>query len=202
MTESASGRKTGGSVGSAIGGTYEFRHEAIRNANDWLGRIEDDPDPEVQKALLNARAWLVMLDQKAAVVRRHVLTEKAWLRCNETGEVYKTQTAAAHAAGVSQGLISRHLKGELKSVGGYTFTRIQIDDLPSHAAGRPVVCNETGEIFSSQVEAAEQLGMSRNHLVRQLAGRIATAKGMTFRFATAEDIHAARAKASKKGRTG
>ncbi len=37
------------------------------------------------------------------------------------GKVYDNQKAASNALGVAASSISRHLRGELKSVGGYTF---------------------------------------------------------------------------------
>lgn len=46
------------------------------------------------------------------------------VRCLETGEVFGSQMRAAAANDVNQGLISRHLKGELPHAGGLTFERI------------------------------------------------------------------------------
>lgn len=40
------------------------------------------------------------------------------------GQEYETQTAAAKALGIPQGMLSRHLKGDLKHVKGLTFWRI------------------------------------------------------------------------------
>lgn len=46
------------------------------------------------------------------------------LQCSN-GQIYENQSAAALALGVAQSAISKHLKGELRAVKGYTFARVR-----------------------------------------------------------------------------
>ena len=43
------------------------------------------------------------------------------LECVTNGEIYANQAAAAAALGLSASMISRHMRGDLKTVGGHVF---------------------------------------------------------------------------------
>lgn len=49
------------------------------------------------------------------------------LRCDQTGDVYPSIKAAARALGIHHTNITRHMKGERKSVAGYTFTQVEAE---------------------------------------------------------------------------
>lgn len=46
------------------------------------------------------------------------------VRCLETGEIFESQNFAALVKGVSSGVLSRHLNGELAHAGGLHFERL------------------------------------------------------------------------------
>lgn len=48
--------------------------------------------------------------------------------------------------------------------------------------GFKIICNETGEIFASQKEAAQKLGLCRSGVLRVLNGEFKQTKGFTFRY--------------------
>lgn len=49
------------------------------------------------------------------------------IREETTGQVYSSQSAAGAALGISGSAISRHLRGDLKHVGGYVFRYVNND---------------------------------------------------------------------------
>ncbi len=53
------------------------------------------------------------------------------LLCNN-GQLYANQSEAAKALGISQGAISRHLRGDLKAVNGFRFEYATTTDLGGH----------------------------------------------------------------------
>jgi hypothetical protein len=56
------------------------------------------------------------------------------LVCNN-GQIYGNQSEAAKALGISQGAISRHLRGELKQVNGFRFEYATTTDLVGQSQG-------------------------------------------------------------------
>lgn len=57
-----------------------------------------------------------------------------FFRCNETGEVFKSQAQASKALGLNQGNLSRHLKQHpsVKTVKNYTFSYLTQEEVQKH----------------------------------------------------------------------
>ena|SRR5690625_1953490 len=53
--------------------------------------------------------------------------------------------------------------------------------------GNKVICNETREIFNSQKEASESLGLNSSKLSKHLTGKQATVDGYTFTKMVTDD---------------
>ena len=53
--------------------------------------------------------------------------------------------------------------------------------------GNKIMCNETREIFNSQKEASESLGLSSSKLSKHLTGKQATVDGYTFTKMVTDD---------------
>jgi hypothetical protein len=67
-----------------------------------------------------------------------------------------------------------------------TFTHMEqntvIIEVPARGhRGDVVVCNETGQIFPSQREAAKKLGINQGNLCSHLSGKNSHAGGLTFK---------------------
>jgi hypothetical protein len=56
----------------------------------------------------------------------------------------------------------------------------------SNTFPKPVMCNETGQVFKSGVEAAKQMGLSASSISSHLSERrgYKTVRGYTFKFVT------------------
>lgn len=46
------------------------------------------------------------------------------IKCDQTGEIFPSVFRAAQVMGVARGSMSKHINGKMKSVKGYTFTKI------------------------------------------------------------------------------
>lgn len=126
------------------------------------------------------------------------------VRCDQTGDVYPTQTAAAKALGVGQSEISDNIRGLNRTVGGYTFTRLKDDgmggfsDIPRPVVSRNssryphgVICNETGQTFKSIREASRELGIPKTTIRYRLHNNLTyKVRGeYTFSFVTSQKKH-------------
>jgi len=138
-----------------------------------------------------------------------------WIICNETGEVYRSIGSAARIIGAGESTLRGHLKGQHKTVKGYTFrllgssiTEIQRDQLiipesdrkrfPTKRSSRSwhsntnvavsVVCDQTGHRFSSIRSAALTVGVEPSRLCSHLKGRpgCRTVSGYTFSYQDSE----------------
>jgi hypothetical protein len=109
-----------------------FDMRQAKNNSDWTAIMA--VDREIMLTII-----MTTPDQREAMNAsiRHTKTRPTMPRCNlhgfnmfgqsrrllcSNGEQYENQTIAARTLGLNQGAISRHLKGELQSVKGYTFT--------------------------------------------------------------------------------
>lgn len=101
--------------------------------------------------------------------------------CNETGQEFASSSEAARAMGLNGPNISMHLNGVAghSHVGGYTFTPIakaplhdEEPSLPSSgpSKARPVLCNETKQVFRSINDAARKLGLNAPNITMHVNG--------------------------------
>jgi len=72
--------------------------------------------------------------------------------------------------------ISKALSGKSKSVSH----RLNISN--SRKDKKAIICNQTGVIYASIVEAAKILKLNRGHLSNMLCGRNKTCRGLTFSY--------------------
>lgn len=121
--------------------------------------------------------------------------------CEQTGEIFFKQSDICRRYKCTPSQISSHLRGVLgyNSVKGYTFRRAdfmgtdkqkqslpRVPTKPMYKADartrQPVQCNQTGQVFASQIEAAKAMGINKGQLSQHLQGRSGykTIKGMTF----------------------
>lgn len=126
----------------------------------------------------------------------------------ETSEVlcFKSQGEAARQLGVSQGHISRVIKGELNQIGGYWFTEdkseITEDKVREIKAkmifrgGVIAISPETSDVFyfESQDEAAHQLGVNISNINNVIKGKRNRAGGYWFAYADENAVEKAREK--------
>lgn len=91
--------------------------------------------------------------------KRNVEPVHSRIRCVETGIVYNTQREAAIAMGLSQGNISRHLRGGLSCVQGYHFLREK-----RNGPRKPVMCIETNTTYSSISAAAKAFNVNHQSI--------------------------------------
>jgi hypothetical protein len=106
--------------------------------------------------------------------------------CLETKEVFDGIIEAERNFGCFN--IGKVLKGELKTSGGFHFDyyiegkEYKTPKKEKHYKCRKIICLETGEEFESIKEAADKLGIGRNHIGDVCRGNRKSVKGFTFKF--------------------
>jgi hypothetical protein len=127
------------------------------------------------------------------------------IKCEQTGEIFRSQADIVRRYGVNPGQLAQHLKRALgfASIKGMTFTRVAYLDekrqpvrlmaeasKPPVKIGKAVRCNETGQPFKSQSQAADWLGINKAQLSQHLRGTpgYKTVKGMTFSHIEREPV--------------
>ena len=111
----------------------------------------------------------------------------------KTGKVlrFETQSEASRQLGVDISSITRVIKGEQNSAGGYWFTEDEreiterkIQEIKANMQSRPVIAvnKKTSEVFwfESQREAERQLGVSESHVCAVVRGQRKTTGGYWF----------------------
>lgn len=108
------------------------------------------------------------------------------IRCDQTGVVFPSIKAAVNTLGIASASIFKHLKGERKSVGGYTFTRVldggsEDPNIKSpHLHKYEIICNETGKVFISIRHAADAMHIGREAIRKHINGQRPHVYGYTF----------------------
>jgi len=131
----------------------------------------------------SAEAWVILpTDQpsSSALHLRSISVEQVDLKSGEVLATFPTISDAAKAAGTSQHLISRVLRGERKSAAGSFWRKKKGSTAPLPAADvfdsrAPVemLCPETGKVlrtFESAAEAARVIGIQSSSIHRVLKG--------------------------------
>ena len=102
--------------------------------------------------------------------------------CVETGIEYYSITYASECTGISKGAIGYAARNGCNHTGG-GFHWIYGTNNPSRRIGRRILCVETGVIYESIVEAAEQNGFGVNGIKSCLRGKNRyTAYGYHWRY--------------------
>lgn len=110
------------------------------------------------------------------------------IQCVQTGEVFPSITAAAHAHGVQPSNLSWHLKGYNSTVGGRTYTYIQPEQLPATSTKthgttpRPIRCVNDGLEFRSINACAKHYGIATSGLHNHLNGTQKSVGGKQFEY--------------------
>jgi group I intron endonuclease len=120
------------------------------------------------------------------------------IKCNENNIIYQSMTEAANSLNLQISEVSNQLKGKRVSCKGYTFshvgtpknkkTRKSVSQetkikLSLYSVNKKtIVCNETGQIFTSLASAAKVLKVSVGSVCNMLKGRTKTCKGFTFSY--------------------
>lgn len=99
-------------------------------AQEELKQLEKDPIENFERIQYVreeiARCTITQTPSTAVLLhRQHVRWDRTAVRCIETGEVYDSAAAAAHALGVGRGTISNHLAGRYPHVRGKHFERVE-----------------------------------------------------------------------------
>lgn len=126
--------------------------------------------------------------------------------CEQTGELFYKQSDICRRLGCTASQLSNHLRGVAgyNSVKGFTFRRAdfmgedkQMQSLPRIATKpmykaevktrKAIRCEQTGQVFASQAEAAKALGINRGQLSQHMQRQkgYLTVKGLTFTPVTA-----------------
>jgi group I intron endonuclease len=135
--------------------------------------------------------------QTEEVIRKKVKKQSRPIICIETGNVYTSSVEAAKAIGVSYGLINNVVNGRKDTAKGLHFESLDLETKEKANSrkqkrekittkrftfGRPVICLNTDEEFSSVKEAARKLGVAENNMTFHLQGKQRTMKGMIFKY--------------------
>lgn len=114
------------------------------------------------------------------------------LRCDQTGEIFRSASDACKEMGFSRSLLSIHMKDPNKKphVKGYTFTDLTYGTPPfvkkpmysPLGPRRKIRCNNTGKLFNSISEAAVELCLDASSISKHLRGNTeySTVGGYTF----------------------
>ena len=105
--------------------------------------------------------------------------------CVETGETFCSISTAASSLGLSRTGVENVLNGRSVTAGGKHFIYADGNNekvRESKKKGRPVVCIETGKVFSCVKEAADIFGTCEANIKHCASGRYRHAKGFTFAY--------------------
>lgn len=162
---------------------------------------EKSPEEKSAKKLpLASRINWVLLDQeeyldsiKTAAVRKGMKGRPGVIvRCDQTGQIFPSIREMGAELGVDRQTIFKYFKGERKSVGGYTFTKLDdpyehrsprrgpVLSITNHHAAYAIKCEQTGRIFPSMRIAAKEMNLDRNSVRKQVAGKLHDVYGYTF----------------------
>lgn len=114
------------------------------------------------------------------------------VRCLETNKVYESTIEAAKAFNVSASGIARACRNNSPCV-GYHFEFVEkikeeTVEAPKKKGTKAVYCIETNEVYESQTIAAQVFNINSSTVSKCCSGRLKSAKGYHFRFATEEEI--------------
>jgi hypothetical protein len=114
--------------------------------------------------------------------------------CLTTGKQYSSTKEAADDLKMLPKRINDVLKGRKKSYGGYKFRyideslNIEPDEererkafARRHTTAKSIICNETGQIYISITQAANELGINNSTICSHLSGKLKHVRGFTFR---------------------
>lgn len=98
------------------------RNGSFERNRDYIFQLHSRHDNRVD-ALNAVGAWMRTQETMPTLNRHGAFGHKGDIRCNETGEVFRSQKAAAMAHGIDAGALGRHLarKPYHKSVKGRTY---------------------------------------------------------------------------------
>lgn len=124
------------------------------------------------------------------------------IQCQQTGEIFRSQADVIRRYNINPSQLTQHLKRAVgyQSIKGMTFTRaaylgrnrepIKLAEneptkhyIPKHN-GKRIRCNETGQEFKNQKQAADLLSLNSGQLSQHLNGRTGfyKVKGLTFSY--------------------
>ncbi len=109
--------------------------------------------------------------------------------CNETGEIFQSETSAAKWANVSCRAINNALRGKCKTAAGYHWSYLDKsnENKPKSKNYHPkkcaIICCDTGETFESITSAAEWAGVTINAIRSALLGISHKSGGHCWRYA-------------------
>jgi len=109
----------------------------------------------------------------------HLSSRTYVLFCHTNGKHYPNQVAASLDLGISQGNLSRHLRGELSNVKGYRFERVLST---ARINAKKIRCKTDGLEFESIRAAAKHYGVTQSNISGHLHGKTATVKDKTLVF--------------------
>jgi hypothetical protein len=114
------------------------------------------------------------------------------VRCDQTGEVFPSIREVSTKLGLDLHTIFKFFKGERRTVGGYTFTKLD-DPYEGMPERRPPVlrkrsthraftikCDQTERIFPSMRIAAQEMHLNRDSIRKQVSGVYKDVHGYTF----------------------
>lgn len=109
------------------------------------------------------------------------------IKCNETGEIYKSLSEAAKTIGISAAYLIKVIK-ENKCWNGYTYSYASgqhqsfsgIADYDRSSFSKKILCRESGQIWPSIRAAAGSLGISHTRLSRIINVRNGNYNGLTY----------------------
>jgi hypothetical protein len=124
---------------------------------------------------------------------RHEINHKP-ICCITTKYWYESSKQAAADLNIPAKRICDVLKGRKRSYKGlqFRYRDEKLNDIPNIirqkkaqrrklSASKPVICNETNDIFSSATEAAKRIGVNSTAIFAQMRGKSKKVKGLTFR---------------------
>lgn len=135
-----------------------------------------------------------------------VMEENFWkpIVCIETKQYFKSINDASEKTGYRHTNISRAAKGTRKTLYGLHWRYATEEEIKQEKVldftiqehkkekynknCKPIVCNENNRFFYSQKQASEELEINEQNISRVLLGQRKKTHGLTFRYATEQEI--------------
>lgn len=115
---------------------------------------------------------------------------KQMLQCDQTGEIFDSVTDAIKLMDIVPSCMYKHMRGELNSTHGFSFTKLASRDEATDIrkpylvsnSHKAVMCIQTHKRYLSLADAAREIGLDRSSISKHLRGRQRSVKGYTFRY--------------------
>lgn len=187
---------------------YRVKKKGMRDGQRWAGDEELYFKRSVKPILADLKTHVLALSEKDPYYwdrypelqlpreqpRKSKFTKGEYgvarpVICLDNNQIYPSATEAARRIGTNQGALSMVCRGVRGKIKGFQFA--YLDDyekggipkfIPDKGNRRQVRCIDTGEVFSSLIEAAKAKGINSSKIIMVCKGKRKTTGGLRWEY--------------------